>query len=134
MNSDLISAFALLVSIASLLWSWKTSKGASSIEVSEKLSNLKITATETILFVENQLNQEPQKESDGFTNRKKQLRRILEKLLKIRALLDTKFWPNSSSSVVELQEISGLMLEVLKELEAEMRVDTAETGHEANKT
>jgi hypothetical protein len=134
MSSDLISVFALFVSIASLLWSWKISKAASSVAVAEKLSNLKITATEAVLFIENKLNQECREESDDFANRQKRLRRILEKLLKIRAQLDTKTWRSSSKSVVELQEISGLMLEVLKELEAEMRVNVAEMGHEANET
>lgn len=134
MSSDLISVFALFVSIASLLWSWKISKAASSVAVAEKLSNLKITATEAVLFIENKLNQECREESDDFSNRQKRLRRILEKLLKIRAQLDTKTWRSSSKSVVELQEISGLMLEVLKELEAEMRVNVAEMGREANET
>ncbi|NAW33765.1 hypothetical protein [Halomonas alimentaria] len=134
MSSDLISVFALFVSIASLLWSWKISKAASSVAVAEKLSNLKITATEAVLFIENKLNQECREESDDFYNRQKRLRRILEKLLKIRAQLDTKTWRSSSKSVVELQEISGLMLEVLKELEAEMRVNVAEMGREANET
>src|SRR5690554_6675215 len=134
MSSDLISVFALFVSIASLLWSWRISKAASSVAVAEKLSNLKITATEAVLFIENKLNQECREESDDFYNRQKRLRRLLEKLLKIRAQLDTKTWRSSSKSVVELQEISGLMLEVLKELEAEMRVNVAEMGREANET
>lgn len=132
MNFDWISVLALFVSIASLLWSWKISKAASSVAVAEKLSNLKITTTETTLIVENQLNQESREESDDFTNRQERLRHILEKLMKIRAQLDTKIWPSSSKSLVELQEISGLMLEVLKELEAAMRVNVAENRHQVN--
>ena len=125
MISDWISVLALLFSIASLLWSWKISKAASSVAVAEKLSNLKITVVETTLIAESQLSQESQYKNDDVANRRNRLQNVLGKLSKIKTQLETKSWSSSSKSLVELQEISGLMVEVQKELEAAIKVKVA---------
>ena len=117
MSSDLISALALVVSFGSFIWSWRLSKAATSVTVAEKLSSFKITATEAMLVVERQLGSKGQEEHGDFACRNGRLRKILDKITMIMAQLEAKAWPSSSESVVELQEISGSMLEVLRELE-----------------
>lgn len=81
MSSDLISALALVVSIGSFIWSWRSSKAATSVTVAEKLSSLKITATEAILVVERQLGSRGQEEGGDSASRTDRLRKILDKLL-----------------------------------------------------
>jgi len=86
--------------------------------VAEKLTHAKLVVADLIVAIESQLmNLVNEQDDPEFQTRIDRLERSLEKSTRIRDALEKSEWPASDDSLVELEDISGGIVEVSKDIE-----------------
>jgi len=118
MNPTHISLLALLISILSFLFTIWSRRGATKVRVAEKLTQARLAIADVIVTVENQLTLTVGPKAMGLPTNRARWDNVLEKSNEIRAKLSDSSWPANNDSLVRLEDISGDIMEVLKETQS----------------